>query len=88
MLDGYESYNNESSVNYRIVSIVRHPEYSGWTGHPKNNFAIVQLDQCSRVSPVTLNQPGQLLLADKELFTVLGWEDTLDDEGYEKCKNR
>jgi len=31
-LGGYESYNNEPQENYRIVSIVRHPEYSGWTG--------------------------------------------------------
>jgi secreted trypsin-like serine protease len=82
-LGGYESYNNEPQVNYRIASIVRHPEYSGWTGYPNNDFAIVQLDRCSGVSPVTLNQPGQLQLVDKELYTVLGWEDTLDAEGYE-----
>jgi hypothetical protein len=83
-LGGYESYNNEPQENYRIVSIVRHPEYSGWTGYPHNDFAMVTLDRCAGVPPVTLHQPGQLQLLDKEFYTVLGWEDTFDEHGYEK----
>jgi secreted trypsin-like serine protease len=83
-LGGYESYNNEPQENYRIISIVRHPEYSGWTGYPNNDFAMVTLDRCAGVPPVTLHRPGQLQLLDKELYTVLGWEDTFDEHGYEK----
>lgn len=83
-LGGYESYNNEPQENYRIVSVVRHPEYSGWKGYPNNDFAMVTLDRCASVPAVTLHQPGQLHLLDMELYTVLGWEDTFDEQGYEK----
>jgi len=53
-------------------------------GYPHNDFAMVTLDRCAGVPPVTLHQPGQLQLLDREFYTVLGWEDTFDEHGYEK----
>jgi len=82
-LGGYESYNNEPQENFKINSIVKHPRFS-WIGYPDNDVAIVKLDRCSGVQPITLKQPGGTQLIDNEVFTVLGWEDTLDDQGYEK----
>ena len=82
-IGGYETYDNEPQKNYKVSGFEIHPDYLA-NGYPDNDFAIVKLDRCSGTRPVLLNRTGRDNIVDGAMVTVLGWEDTFNDDGYEQ----
>jgi secreted trypsin-like serine protease len=82
-LGGIETYDDNAQENFELTSYDIHPHFE-LEGYPLFDIALVRLDRCSGIKPISLSRDMLRNADESKHLHVFRWEDTFDEDGYEE----